>query len=311
MHSLGVEFAPLRYPVPCKRMTDTLKNLEAAWRSSPPDLSTLPERMPLDALEVLPEIFQPRKIEEQDAKQPSSRARRSGVVFAEHVAKLAAHLGNPDKELDPILVLRVGDRSIVVDGHHRTAAYTLKGRQGIPVRWFHDSPRAAYIEAGRQNFKDTAQSSTATKSQLAWVMACDGEMKWNRPQIMAATTVSEGTVASMRRALTAYKQRGEDPPELWTDARKGLHGNGDDEGEQPQRVALNVTEWTQRLRTHFPKLDSLGKAHMFAESVAKFSPKRATDIALWLVDELGLHEVVAAQYEQTLSEMEHAYTLDD
>ncbi|MEM5342404.1 hypothetical protein [Paraburkholderia azotifigens] len=293
-------------------MTDTLKNLEAAWRSSPPDLSTLPDTMPLDALEVLPEIFQPRKIEEEDAKQPNRRARASGVVFAEHVVKLAAHLSNPGKELDPILVLRVGDRSIVVDGHHRTAAYTLKGRQGIPVRWFHDSPRAAYIEAGRQNFKETAQSSIATKSQLAWVMVCDDEMEWSRPQIIAATTVSEGTVANMRRARTQYKERRDAPPSLWQDARKGLQDDGDKGGgEQPQRVAQNVTEWTQRLRTHFPKLDNLGKAHMFAESVAKFSPKRAADIALWLVDELGLHEVVAAQHEQTLIELEHAYTLDD
>ncbi len=292
-------------------MTDILKILEAAWRGSPPDLSALPDKMPLDALEVLPEIFQPRKIEEEDAKQPSRRARASGVVFAEHVAKLAAHLSNPGKELDPILVLRVGDRNIVVDGHHRTAAYTLKGRQGIPVRWFHGSPRAAFIEAGRQNFKDTAQSSTATKSQLAWVMVCDDEMEWNRPQIITATTVSEGTVASMRRALAEYKRRGEDPPSQWQDARKGLQKDGDEgDGEQPQRVSQNVTEWTQRLRTHFPKLDTLGKAHMFAESVAKFSPKRAEDIALWLVDELGLHAVVAAQYEQIVSESEHAYDLD-
>jgi hypothetical protein len=292
-------------------MTDTLKNLEAAWRSSPPDVSTLPDKVPLDTLEVLPEIFQPRKIEEEDAKQPSRHARASGVVFAEHVTKLAAHLNDPAKELDPILVLRVGDRSIVVDGHHRTMAYTLKKRQGIPVRWFPGSPRAAYIEAGRQNFKETAQSSTATKSQLAWVMVCDEEMEWNRPQIIAATTVSEGTVASMRRARSQYKKRGEEPPSLWQDARKGLQTDRDEgDGEQPQRVAQNVTEWTQRLRTQFPKLDTLGKAHMFAESVAKFSPKRAEDIALWLVEELGLHEVVAAQYERLLEEAEHAYDLD-
>lgn len=287
-------------------------SLEAAWRSSPPDLSTLPERMPLEALKLQPEIFQPRKVEEQDGKRPSNRARASGVVFAEHVTKLAAHLSTPDKELDPVLVLRVGDRNIVVDGHHRMAAYALKGREAVPVRWFRDSPRAAYIEAGRQNFKDTAQSSTATKSQLAWVMVCDREMEWTRPQIMAATTVSEGTVASMRRFLAEYKRRGENPPEAWTDARKGLHKDRDEgDGEQPQKVAQNVTEWTQRLRAQFPKLDTLGKAHMFAESVAKFSPKRAADIALWLVDELGLHEVVAAQYEQILEDTEHAYTLDN
>jgi hypothetical protein len=293
-------------------MTDTLKNLEATWRSNPPDLSTPPDRMPLDTLEVLPEIFQPRKIEEDDAKQPSKHARAAGVVFAEHVAKLAAHLSDPGKELDPILVLRVGNRSIVVDGHHRMAAYTLKGRQHIPVRWFRGGPRDAYIEAGRQNFKDTAQSSTATKSQAAWVMVCDDQMEWNRPQIIDATTVSEGTVASMRRVLAAYRRRGETPPGLWHDARKALREDGDDyEGEQPQRVAQNVIEWTQRLRAQFPKLDTLGKAHMFAESIAKFSPKRAEDIALWLVHELGLHEVVAAQYEQILKECEDAYTLDD
>jgi hypothetical protein len=267
--------------------------------------------MPLDALEVLPEIFQPRKIEDEDVKGPSRRARAKGVVFADHVAKLAALVSNPAKELDPILVLRVGARNIVVDGHHRTEAYTLKGRSDIPVRWFQDSPKAAYIEAGRQNFKDTAQSSAATKSQLAWVMVCDNEMEWSRPQIMATTTVSEGTVASMRRARVEYKRRGEDPPELWSEARKRLLKDLKEDGERPQRVDQNVTEWTQRLRATFPKLDSLGKAHMFAESVAKFSPKRASDIALWLVDELGLHEVVAAQYEQIVSGLEDAYTLDD
>ncbi|WP_175750762.1 hypothetical protein [Burkholderia anthina] len=144
---------------------------------------------------------------------------------------------------------------------------------------------------------------------MAWVMVCDDEMQWNRPQIMDATTVSEGTVASMRRVRAEYKRRGEKPPSLWQDARKGLQTDRD-EGEQSQRVTQNVTEWTQRLREQFPKLDTLGKAHMFAESIAKFSPKRAEAIALWLVDELGLHEVVAAQYERVLEEAEHAYDLD-
>jgi hypothetical protein len=288
-------------------MTDTLKSLEAAWRSNPPDLSVLPNAVPLDALEVLPEIFQPRKIEEEDAKQPSKHSRAAGVVFADHVAKLAAHLSNPGKELDPILVLHVGDRNIVVDGHHRVASYRLKGRQQIPVSWFSGSPRDAYIEAGRQNFKDTAQSSTATKSQLAWVMVCDSEMAWNRPQIIAATTVSEASVANMRRVLAKYKECREEPPTLWHDARKLLIKEPD--GDEDQRVAQNVSEWTQRLRTTFPKLNSLGKAHMLAEAISKFSPKRSEDIALWLVDQLDLYEVVASRYEQILVDTDDAYTL--
>lgn len=286
----------------------TLNELEEAWRGSQPDTTKLklPGRIPLDALEVLPELFQPRK-EDTEGRRPSPKDRTEGVVFREHVAKLAAHLSEPGRDLDPILVLPVGDRNIVIDGHHRRDAYRHKERQDIPVRWFSGSPKAAYIEAGRQNFKDVAQSSEATKSQRAWEMVLSGDL-WTREQVMAGSSASRTTVGNMRRVLAEYKKRGEEPHELWVNARRGLledRDSGDD--EQSLRVSQNVTEWTKRLREHFPKLDTLGKAHMFAEAVQKLSPRRAEDIALWLVDELGLYEVVAERYELIQREMKDAY----
>ena len=290
-------------------MEDTLKRLEAAWSKHDP--AELPSRMPVDTLTVLPELFQPRKTEEHGSKRPTRSARDAGVVFSEHVAKLAMHLGERGTDLDPILALRVGEQNIVIDGHHRRAAYIQKGRHDIPVQWFPGSPMAAYIEAGRQNFKDVAQSSEATKSQRAWDMVCS-TLPWTREQIMTASAASRSNVGNMRRAFKEYKQRGEEPPGLWVDARRALRKElGNDDREREPRVSHNVTEWAKRLREGFPKLDTLGKAHMFAEALQKFSPRRAADIALWLVDELGLHEAVAARHEQITSELEHAYDLDD
>lgn len=286
----------------------TLNELEEAWRGSLPDTTKLPGRIPLDALEVLPELFQPRK-EDTEGRRPSRKARTAGVVFPEHVAKLAAHLSEPGRDLDPILVLSVGDRNIVIDGHHRRDAYTHKERQDIPVRWFSGSPKAAYIEAGRQNFKDVAQSSEATKSQRAWEMVLSGG--WTREQIMAGSAASRTTVGNMRRVRGEYEKRKETPPELWVNARRGLLEDRDSGDDQSLRVSHNVTEWTKRLWEQIPKLDTLGKAHMFAESVRKFSPRRAEDIALWLVDELGLYEVVAERYRVIQREAEDAYNLDE
>ncbi len=84
-------------------------------------------RLSLRSIEVLPSVYQARA---------EGRETKRGLVDKGHVAKLAAFLKEPRKDLDPITILRVGKRNIVVDGHHRLEAYRSQKRKDIPVRWF-------------------------------------------------------------------------------------------------------------------------------------------------------------------------------
>jgi hypothetical protein len=292
-------------------MTTTLQDLVTRWTKH--DTTTLPRRALLDDLKLLPEVFQPR-FEAHTDGLPNPRDRKAGIVYRDHVVRLATHLKEPGKELDPITVLRVGRSTYLTDGHHRLAAYRSAGRQEIPIVWFTDDPAQAVIAAGAVNFKDVAQSDSATKTQRAWDMV-RGDYAWSRSQIMAATTVSQKTVNNMRVAKKKHEGSGESPPVHWRDARVILwppkeESDPNEDRELPKHVEQTVSEWTNRLKKTFPVLNNSGKAQMLALALARFSPRRAEDIAMVLVDELNLYERVATAYEQAQEEWNRAYEPD-
>lgn len=138
------------------------------------------------------ELFQPREF---------SYGARS--VDPDWVKDLARRIGIHG-ELDPVLVIRIGKEWVCVDGHHRIAAYRLRGhKKPIKCEWFAGTPREAVDECMRRNSRDHLPISLADRSEEAWrrVLLDQGSKK----KISGACGISSGTVANMRRAKRLYE----------------------------------------------------------------------------------------------------------
>lgn len=72
-------------------------------------------------------------------------------------------------QLDPVLVIRLGEQWVCVDGHHRIAAYRLRNhREPIKCEWFAGTPREAVDESVRRNIKDALAVPQADRAEEAW-----------------------------------------------------------------------------------------------------------------------------------------------
>jgi hypothetical protein len=138
------------------------------------------------------ELFQPREF---------SYGARS--VDPEWVRELARRIGIHG-ELDPVLVIRIGNEWVCVDGHHRISAYRLRNhKKPIKCEWFNGTPTQAVDESMRRNKKDTLAIQSADRREEAWrrVLLDQGSKK----EISQACGVSLGTVANMRKAKRRYE----------------------------------------------------------------------------------------------------------
>jgi hypothetical protein len=130
----------------------------------------------------------------------------------EHILGMATAIADSGKPLDAILVLPVGGKFYVIDGHHRLAAYdTAKWSRDIPARAFGGTLNQARLEALRLNSRNKLSMTKEDKQEAAWklVKLQDGSSK---EQIHEWTTVSTSNVGNMRRVLKKLQglERGED-----------------------------------------------------------------------------------------------------
>ncbi|MBR0971875.1 ParB/RepB/Spo0J family partition protein [Bradyrhizobium japonicum] len=140
------------------------------------------------------ELFQPRR--------PGYGLRE---VDTEYVKRLATRITRKG-ELDPVLVVKLAGRWVVVDGHHRLAAYRkLKLTTPIKCEWFAGTAREAMDAALLRNEKIHLPVEQADKSEAAWTRTLlDWNGKgWNssKADIVKLTGASDGTVAQMRRVV--------------------------------------------------------------------------------------------------------------
>ena len=101
---------------------------------------------------------------------------------------------------------RGGYEWIVVDGHHRIAAYLkLKRKETIKCEWFAGSVREAADESMWRNEKIHLRVDQGDKAEEAWKRTLLG---WgSKAEVVRITGCGEGTVAKMRRASGAYQRR--------------------------------------------------------------------------------------------------------
>lgn len=149
------------------------------------------ELRPQDIRERL-DLFQPRR--------PGYGLRK---VDTRHVNKLAARISRKG-ELDALLVVKLGHEWVVVDGHHRVAAYLKEKHKGtITCEWFAGTVREAVDEGLRRNEKTHLEIDQGDKAEEAWKRTLLG---WgSKRDVVNLTGCGEGTVAKMRRVVRWHK----------------------------------------------------------------------------------------------------------
>ena len=145
-------------------------------------------RLPLNALNMVEEVFQPRD--------------RVGMMdeddwFIDDLKQAVERGSTPD--LDPVVVWWSGKRWIVIDGHHRIAAYRRAARdvETIPVQVFEGGLDDARLEAVRLNQKNKLVMRQSERLEAAWRLVCTSDL--SKKRIALSCGVAARTVATMRR----------------------------------------------------------------------------------------------------------------
>jgi ParB-like chromosome segregation protein Spo0J len=197
-----------------------------------PRPETLPDRLPVSAIKQMAALFQPRQMDERHI-QELKRA-------------IAAH-----GELDALLVFQVGPDAVLIDGHHRVAAYELaKALEAVPVRYFAGTLEEAILEAGKANSKAKLPMSTRQRQDYAWRLVVFGT--FSKRQVREASGVSDGQVAIMRRALKLLGEGAADCKNWWHAQRsaKGLENTMTD-AEVDRMLEAQAQQFADRLAREF------------------------------------------------------------
>jgi hypothetical protein len=157
-----------------------------------------------------------------------------------HILDMANWIADGGKPLDAILVLSVGDKFYIMDGHHRLAAYdTAKWSKAIPARVFEGTLPEARREALRLNSKNKLPMTNGAKQEAAWRLVKQQDL--SKSQIHEWTAVSTTNIANMRAKLGELKDRGRTAEELetltWVQARGTW---------EPEDREFDVDDWKER-----------------------------------------------------------------
>jgi len=294
---------PIALPEKITVMMDkeALEALQNAWTaqggsSIPKSPKGRTPRLALGAVRVLPGLYQAR----------GTHDHRTGVVDRRHLTALMATLrGNPKADLDAVTVLRVGADNILIDGHHRLAAYRALKRKDIPARYFLGSPQDALLEAGRENGKDRLQMTRAQKSERAWALVlagCGGTVA----QVSQGTGTTERTVYTMRKRLKEFQEAGETPPETWAEVLRGRFDS------DPEAIPKMVAEWAEALGKALPSPSKFNpsKVGILGDALLQWSGPVAEELTRYLITSLGLEDVAEADRAMRAEEDAEMGTLD-
>ena len=164
--------------------------------------------MPVSAITTLDNLFQPR------------------TLTGWHVDDLVRAV-KAKRIIAPLLVLRIGERGFLLDGHHRLKAYKeVDSKQRVPCDFFDGTVAQAVLEARRRNSETKLAMSTTQKLDDAWklvkMVRAGGktEYHFSKAEIVAASDVARGTVTNMRKALETLGREAARPIAVWEVARK-------------------------------------------------------------------------------------------
>ena len=176
--------------------TDTpsaaIERLKAEKDANPNQPKKVPRKLPLSALHVEPLVFQ---------------VRTEGLDL-DRVEEIAKGL-NGNKLDDPLHIWWSGLRWIIIEGHHRHAAYLIKAeRDGVtlkvPVEAHVDMPLSEAMGAAAVlNDRDKVSISKSEKLDMAWTLVCMQDR--SIAQIAKAAGISKSQISKMRQVLVSLE----------------------------------------------------------------------------------------------------------
>ncbi|MBV5323176.1 ParB N-terminal domain-containing protein, partial [bacterium] len=235
-----------------------LAQLNAEARLGKPDV--MPERLPLDSIVLLEDLFQPRATDEK------------------HIQELVANI-HKHKVLDPVDVIQVGNKAYLCEGHHRVVAYRLaKTTVPIPVSYFQGSIEEAVLHSRGANSKAKLAMTTNERTNAAWKLVLMGA--YTKKQIMVAASVSDSIVASMRRVKNALKYKAYSAKN-WRHAlhlSKGVEGAGMQEEEKEAWMSVQAHQYADRINKEFGNKLSTNP-ELAARAFEIYFGRKITDLA--------------------------------
>ncbi len=254
-----------------------------------------PQTLPLESIEVIPQLFQPRDM------------RHDQLQSTYHIENLVRAIDtNPTHSLDPVSVWWSGDSWVVIDGHHRLDAYksyqeslstpqVRKGRHKhmsnssgklpgmqVPVSVFAGTILEATLHSTAANSQDKLPMSKDSKLTRAWQLVTIEWKGLTLKSIARSCAIHDRSVSNMRsvwrkaQATCNTEQLTELKSLSWRQAQNWDKG-------------AEVTEWTNkeveaeinRLRDSLVKTFGktlLSKASMFAEALERYSPALTSEL---------------------------------
>lgn len=166
----------------------------------------IPKSFPADQIKVFPALFQPRT-----------------DMHQWHVKEMREAALERGKDLDPVDVILCGSTPVLVDGHHRLAAYLEHDTTAaVPVNYLKLSVDEAVEHSIRENCKSKVAINNLDRTNTAWRLVKDldacGNPRFSKKKVVELTGTSDGSVANMRRVLKALGNTAGDYPE-WYAAR--------------------------------------------------------------------------------------------
>jgi|TARA_R110002020_G_C16309517_1_gene773709 ParB-like chromosome segregation protein Spo0J len=159
-----------------------------------------------------------------------------------HVAELVEVL-KQGRELDPMTLWEEPETGeiVLVDGHHRFAAYREVGWAApVSVHLHRCDPRTARLLAMGENGKSRLQFSNTERQNAAWALVCDGPIipwTYSRAEIADAAGVSSGTVATMRRTRKQLEEQKSYLDRSWSKALRSSRNQQPQDFTNDQREA--------------------------------------------------------------------------
>jgi ParB-like chromosome segregation protein Spo0J len=235
--------------------------------ASGPSPAERPETLPLSSIVTMPRLFQPRGEDER------------------HISELVRAI-KTQGQVEPVTVIQVGDKTVLIDGHHRLAAYGLaKATEAVPVSYFEGTLEDAVLEGGRANSKAKLPMNNQDRQNYAWRLVLMGN--YSKRQIMDAAAVSDGQVAVMRRVKKALGKMAYDAPSWWRAQRdaRGIVAPDYDEDDRERWLEEQAQDYADRLSKAFgSKLPS--NPEVAARALSIHFGRRLQDLALAMKEHL-------------------------
>lgn len=231
---------------------------------------------------------------------------RDATVDERHVSELMKVLSIKGS-IDPLHVWRCGDAIILIDGHHRLEAYRRWNREAeVPVIFFKGSVDEAIRFAEEANGDHKLPITYEERANYAWKLVIHAEDlgKLSKAQLIARTTISKGTIDTMRKVARELGSRAREVPR-WSQAhREWKHGRGDDDREfdfsWQEAEAMMIVD---RLGAEFGK--KLAKRpEITAKAFGHLLGRKTPEIAVMMLEEQGLQVTLHDQDGNEVGDVE-------